>query len=61
VVHLVNMVVNVLFNDSGSWLDFIAYEVDELIMLCIFEELLTGQKKCRKICPISTLPTKNST
>jgi hypothetical protein len=29
VVHLVNMVMNVLFNDSGSWLDYIAPVVDE--------------------------------
>jgi hypothetical protein len=29
VVHLVNMVMNVLFNDTASWLDFIASVVDE--------------------------------
>jgi len=28
-VHLVNMVVNVLFNDSGIWLDFISPVVEE--------------------------------
>jgi hypothetical protein len=56
--------VNVLFNDSGSWLDSIASVVDKWIMLCIVEELLTGQnlkKKWKKIGPISTLSTKNPT
>jgi len=28
-VHLVNMVMNVLFSDYGSWLDFISPVVDE--------------------------------
>jgi hypothetical protein len=45
VAHLVNMVMNVLFNDSGSWLDFmcIAAVVEEGIRWCMVEEVLTGQ------------------
>ena len=42
-VHLVHMVMNVLFSDYGSWLDFIAPVVDEWVMLCIVEEVLTAQ------------------
>jgi hypothetical protein len=54
-------VMSVLFNDSGSWLDFISPVVDQWIMLCVVEEVLTGQSyiMCRKMCHSATSSTIN--